>query len=126
MIFIDVDLVNDQVQILRIELVLLQNLIKDLNGGLGGSIDPNDRIFAIFGQFYLFFQAGNSIFDIRLHLVVGSVDDGFVLRTLQKIAHTLPFCDLKLLLELFENRFHVVSSGLFLGQIFILLLNVIL
>ena len=56
MVLIDIDLVDDQVQVLRVELVLLKNLVKDLDGGLGRAVDADDRVLPVLGHLDLLTQ----------------------------------------------------------------------
>ena len=124
MVLIDINLIDDQVQILRVELVLLQNLVKDLDGGLGRAVDADDRVFPILGHLDLFAQRGNAVFNIRLHFVVGLVDDGLVLGAFRQVAYPLPLRDPQLLLKFFEDFFHVVCGEFFFLQVLVLLLNI--
>ena len=98
MILIDENPVEDQVQVLRIELVLFQNLVEDLDGGLRGAVDADDRVFPVFGQLDLFLESGDTLLQLRLDFVVGLVDNVLVAGALEQVADALPLRDFQFLL----------------------------
>ena len=86
MIFIDEDLVNQQLQIVPLQLVLFQNVAEHVDGGLGHAVHLNDGVALVAQQVDLVVDAVDLLLKVCFHLVIQRLDGGFLLG----LFHDLP------------------------------------
>ena len=86
MIFIDENLVNQQLQIVPLQLVLFQNVAEHVDGGLGHAIDLNDGVALVAQQVDLVVDAVDLLLEVCFHLIIQRLDGCFLLG----LFHNLP------------------------------------
>lgn len=120
MILEDADFADEKVQIVPVELVLLDDVIKDVQHRFCGAVHANDRVALIPREVDLVLQALNLPQQLLLRDVVNVVENLLLLRVLEEIPGALPLEDLELLLQAREHGLQILGAALGLGDVLIL------
>ena len=70
-VLIDLDFLNDELKVVPIQLGLLEDVIKDLHGGLGRPVHPDDGVAPVRRHGDLVLQTLHPAQEVALQLVVG-------------------------------------------------------
>lgn len=70
-VLIDLDLLSNELQIVPLQLLLGQDIVEDLHGGLRRPVDPDDGVPLVLGHGDLISQAVDPADQITLQLVIG-------------------------------------------------------
>ena len=103
MIFIDENLVNQQLQIVPLQLVLFQNVAEHVDGGLGHAVHLNDGVALVAQQVDLVVDAVDLLLEVGFHLVIQRLDGGFLLGLFHDLPDALALGDLQLLGEIGQH-----------------------
>ena len=98
MIFVDLNLFNHQIQVVAVKRRLFQNVMKHVDGGLCHAVDADDGIALVAGKLDLVLNARDTLRQLRFQLVVGFVQEFFLLRVLHNVADALALGRFQLLL----------------------------
>ena len=103
MVFIDLDVVDDQFQIITFQMVFVQNILKDFQGRPGGPVDLDDGVSLVGQQFDLVADAFNLLLQVGFQLVVGLFQQRLLVWVFHQIPDALALGDLQLFLELGQH-----------------------
>ena len=120
MVLIDLDLLNHQLEVVPVQLGLVQNVVKDLQGGFCNPVYPDNRVFLVLGQVDLVLDTLHPPHQVALQLVVGLVQGGLLLRVLHHIPDPLALGGFQLLLEVQERGLQVLRRPLDLRHVLLL------
>ena len=80
MILVYLDPVDDELQIVAVEVLLVQQIVKNLHGCFCGTVDPDNGVALVGGQLYLILQVGDASDQLVLQLVIGAVQNEMCIR----------------------------------------------
>ena len=109
MIFIDENLVNQQLQVVPLQLVLFQNVAEHVDGGLGHAVHLNNGVALVAQQVDLVVDAVDFLLEVSFHLVIQRLDGGFLLRLFHNLPDALALRDLQFFGEIGQHRRQIVG-----------------
>lgn len=119
-IFIDEDAVDHELQVVAVELLLMQDIVEYFKHRFRRAVHADDRVTLVGRQIDLLLQSRDTLCQIIFQLVVGFLEDAFLIGVLDDVTDALALCRFQFFLQFKEDFFEVFRASVSLGDILVL------
>ena len=108
MILKDENFVDQQLQVVPLQLVLFQNVMEHVDGGLGHAVHLNDGVALVREQVDLVVEAVDFLLEVVFHLVIQRLDGCLLLGLFHNFPNALALRHLQFFGEIVQHRGEIV------------------